>query len=67
MTTTSFFAKKQKWLGLVAIIPAIAMIFTDQAVLPVSLPAIQKQLGASAVELWWCVNAYLLTSAIFLL
>jgi EmrB/QacA subfamily drug resistance transporter len=59
--------KNQKWLGLLAIIPAIAMVFTDQAVLPVALPTIQTQLNASKLELWWCINSYLLVSAVLLL
>lgn len=59
--------KTRKWLGLLALIPAIAMVFTDQAVLPVALPTIQKHLNATHNELWWCINSYLLVSAVFLL
>ena len=47
--------------------PAIGMVFTDQTVLPVALPTIQKHLQASDLALWWSINAYLLTSAVFLL
>jgi EmrB/QacA subfamily drug resistance transporter len=50
-----------------AIIPGLAVTFVDQAVLPVALPTIQRHLGATHAELWWCVNAYLLVSSIFLL
>lgn len=59
--------EKQKWFGLLALTPAIAMVFTDQTVLPVALPTIQKHLGASNLALWWCINSYLLISAILLL
>lgn len=58
---------KKKWLGLAAIVPALAMVFTDQTVLPVALPTIQKQLNASNVEVQWCINAYLLVTAVFVL
>src|SRR5579872_5313213 len=58
---------KRKWLGLLSLTPAIAMIFTDQAVLPVALPTIQAHLGASAGELWWTINSYLLVSAVLML
>jgi MFS family permease len=57
----------RRWLGLAALIPALAMIFIDITILPVALPTIQKQLGASNVELEWTVNAYLLVMAVLLL
>lgn len=56
-----------KWLKLSALMPAIAMIFTDQSILPVALPSIQEHLASSHVELWWCINAYLVSSAVLLL
>lgn len=59
--------KHNKWLGLLALTPAIAMVFTDQSVLPVALPTIQNELGATNTELWWCINAYLLVAALLLL
>jgi EmrB/QacA subfamily drug resistance transporter len=57
----------RRWLRLAALIPALAMIFIDITILPVALPTIQKQLGASNVELEWTVNAYLLVMAVLLL
>lgn len=57
----------KKWLGLIAVIPGIAMAFMDQSILPVALPVIQKQFQASSVALQWSVNAYLLSIAIFVL
>lgn len=59
--------KNHKWLGLFSLMPAIAMVFTDQAVLPVALPTIRKYFMATNTELWWCINAYLLVSAVLLL
>lgn len=56
-----------KWIKLSSLMPAVAMIFTDQSVLPVALPTIQKQLDASHTVLWWCINSYLLVSALLLL
>lgn len=57
----------RKWLGLMALIPGLAIVFMDQTILPVALPAIQNELHTGAVGLEWCVNAYLLTTAMFAL
>lgn len=57
----------KKWWGLLAIMPALAMVFVDISVLPVALPSIQEHLGASSLQLQWCINAYLLITAILVL
>lgn len=57
----------RKWLGLCALIPGVALVFLDQTILPVALPAIQRELGATNVALQWAVNSYLLTIAMFVL
>ncbi len=57
----------RKWISLGALIPAIAMVFVDQSVLPVALPTIQSQLGATHSQLWWCINSYLLVAAVLML
>lgn len=57
----------RKWWGLLALMPALAMVFVDQSVLPVALPTIQKHLGATNVQLQWCINAYLLVTAVLVL
>lgn len=59
--------KESKWLAFSALLPAQAMIFMDQTILPVALPTIQGELHASHVALQWCVNAYLLLTAMFAL
>jgi len=59
--------KYQKWLGLSALVPALAMIFMDQTILPVALPTIRADLGASEAALQWTVNAYLLVIAVLVL
>ena len=56
-----------RWIGLLALMPALAMSFLDQSVLPVALPTIQRELGASLSELIWAVNAYLLATAVLVL
>lgn len=56
-----------RWLRVVAVIPAAAMSFMDQTILPVALPAIQKEFGASSAALQWTVNSYLLALAVFVL
>ncbi|MES2273022.1 MAG: MFS transporter, partial [Chlamydiota bacterium] len=43
------------------------MTFVDQSIVPVALPTIQKQLGANTAQLQWCVNAYLLMTAVLVL
>ncbi len=60
-------SKNRKWWGLFALMPALAMVFVDQSVLPVALPTIQKHLGATNVQLQWCINAYLLVTAVLVL
>lgn len=57
----------KKWLGFFALIPGLAMTFLDQTILPVALPTIQRELGASDLYLQWSVNAYLLVIAMFVL
>jgi len=57
----------RKWWGLIALMPALAMVFVDQSVLPVALPTIQQHLGATNVQLQWCINAYLLVTAVLVL
>lgn len=60
-------SKNRKWWGLAALMPALAMVFADQTILPVALPTIQKGLGATEVALQWSVNAYLLAIAVLVL
>ncbi len=56
---------KNRWLGLATLIPAQGMLFMDQTILPVALPSIGRDFGAGAVPLQWCVNSYLLLTAMF--
>lgn len=58
---------QKKWLGLAALVPVVALAFMDQTILPVALPTIQQEFNASDIELQWCVNAYLLAIAVFVL
>lgn len=56
-----------KWKSFAALITSPALVFLDQTILPVALPIIQQELGATSTQLQWCVNAYLLAVAIFVL
>lgn len=56
-----------RWFGLLALMPALAMSFLDQSVLPVALPTIQRELDTSLNVLMWTVNAYLLATAVLVL
>ena len=55
-----------KWL-MTATILASAMAFIDGTALNVALPALQKNLNASAPDLFWILNAYLLMLASLIL
>lgn len=55
------------WVAICSFVPAIALMFMDQTILPVALPAIQSELGATDTQAQWCVNAYVLAIAMFLL
>lgn len=57
----------RRWLGLAALVPALAMVFIDQSVLPVALPTIQREFGATSAQLQWAINAYLLVTAVLVL
>lgn len=59
--------KMKFWIAIASFVPAVALMFMDQTILPVALPAIQIELGATDTQLQWCVNAYLLAIAMFLL
>lgn len=54
-------------MSIIALTPGLALSFLDQSILPVALPIIQEQLGASDVALQWSVNSYLLAIGIFVL
>lgn len=58
---------KNPWLSFCALVPIAALIFLDQSVLPVALPTLQEEFNATSTALQWCVNAYLLAIAIFVL
>lgn len=60
------FTSRQR-LGLLSLIPGVAMCFMDQTILPVALPKIQEQFNAGNTALQWAVNAYLLMLAVFVL
>lgn len=55
------------WVAVCTFVPAVALMFMDQTILPVALPAIQNDLGATTTQAQWCVNAYVLAIAMFLL
>ena len=57
----------RRWFALFSLIPGIAMVFVDQSVLPVALPTLQTELDATSASLWWCINSYLLVSAVLML
>ncbi len=58
---------KNRWIGLIFIGISLLIISLDNTVLNVALPAISRDLGASASELQWIVDAYILVFAAVLL
>jgi EmrB/QacA subfamily drug resistance transporter len=56
-----------KRLTLAAAVLGSAVVFIDQTVVNVALPALQEDLGASLAEQQWVVEAYLLTLASLIL
>jgi EmrB/QacA subfamily drug resistance transporter len=56
-----------RWVVLATMTAALLMLTLDTTVVRVALPSIQRELGASDVVAQWIVNAYLLTSAVFVI
>ncbi len=59
--------KKRKQLILVAMISSTSMIFLNATIFPVALPTIQQELHVSLSVLQWIINAYLLSTAVFVI
>jgi len=66
MTTVPLRSAEGKWV-MVTTILASAMAFIDGTALNVVLPALQRNLHASAADLFWVLNAYLLMLASLIL
>lgn len=60
-------AYKNRWWALLFICTSLLVISLDNTILNVALPAISRQLGASASDLQWVVDAYVLVFAALLL
>ena len=56
-----------RWLGLLFICVSLLVISLDNTILNVALPSISRDLGASASDLQWIVEAYILVFAPLLL
>lgn len=66
MATVALKSAAGKWIMVPAIL-ASAMAFIDGTALNVVLPSLQKNLNASAADLFWLLNAYLLMLASLIL
>lgn len=66
MTTVALHSSAGKWV-MVTTIFASAMAFIDGTALNVVLPALQQSLHASAADLFWVLNAYMLMLASLIL
>ncbi|NGX28765.1 MAG: Multidrug resistance protein Stp [Candidatus Anoxychlamydiales bacterium] len=59
--------RKRRWLGFISVVSAIALIFTDQSILPVAIPTIQRDFQTTSFQTQWMINAYFLSMSIFIL
>jgi len=66
MATVALSSKAGRWI-MASSIMASAMAFIDGTALNVVLPSLQKSLNASGTDLFWILNAYLLTLAALIL
>jgi len=71
MTATDTFERRPgystRWIGLIFIGISLLVISLDNTILNVALPSISNDLGASASDLQWIVDAYVLVFAALLL
>ena len=58
---------RKRWIGLIFLSLSLFIIAVDNTVLNLALPSISEDLGASASELQWIVDAYVLVFASLLL
>jgi len=58
---------RERWIVLLVVSAATAMLLLDVTVVNVALPAIRADLGASFAEMQWVIDAYALTLAATLL
>lgn len=58
---------RSRWYGLVFICVSLLVISLDNTILNVALPSISRDLGASASDLQWIVDAYVIVFAALLL
>ena len=63
MTLATTTDGRSRNLILTAMIFAVSMTFIDQTIISIAVPHIQRELGLSATEGQWAVNAYLLALA----
>ncbi len=59
--------QSNRWLGLLFICISLMVISLDNTILNVALPSISRELGATASELQWIIDAYVLVFAALLL
>ncbi|WP_438853292.1 DHA2 family efflux MFS transporter permease subunit [Agromyces sp. M3QZ16-3] len=59
--------KRERWIGLVVISVAVALIIVDSTIVNVAIPAIVDDIGISSTEVQWVQESYTLVFAAFLL
>ena len=56
-----------RWWTLMALSNSLVIVIIDSTVVNVAIPTLQRELGASASELQWIVDAYILVFAALVL
>lgn len=56
-----------RWLAVVVLLFAAFMDLLDTTIVNVALPAIEKELNATAAQLEWIVSGYVLSFAVLLI
>ncbi len=67
MTTPDTVSARRRWIGLVFISVAVALIIVDSTIVNVAIPSIVDELGISSTEVQWVQESYTLVFAALLL
>ncbi|GAA2031231.1 DHA2 family efflux MFS transporter permease subunit [Agromyces tropicus] len=59
--------KRERWIGLVVISVAVALIIVDSTIVNVAIPAVVDDIGITSTEVQWVQESYTLVFAAFLL
>jgi len=67
VTTTPITSSRRRWLGLLFISIAVALIIVDSTIVNVAIPSVVEDLGLNSTEVQWVQESYTLVFAALLL